>query len=161
MATYEDYTEKTDLTFDGTYQLIGNDPSDATEDGYWYITADNLSTWFTGELDVSDIDLSNNVTTYDANLYLAGHNGTSNSKLTLLNLTNILTATANGLDLDSMFDSGGYQPLSGGQYQTTIADANVNNTVTTFAEAKTAIDALGTKINEIIVALETIGLIIT
>ena len=111
MATYEDYTEKTELTFDGTYQLIGNDPSDATERGYWYISADDFQSYLQTEFNIKDMDLTAQPT-YEALLYFVGSNGTINKKMTLPKLIEVLTETTNGLNLDTMFDSAGNNILS-------------------------------------------------
>jgi hypothetical protein len=106
-------------------------------------------------------------TVYDANYLVVGRDSTdpastSNWEMTLPNwvimMKGQLESASTGLDLDAMSDSNGNQPLSGGQ-QTTVTPASTSHAVTDWATTNSALDALGTVINNLITQIEATGLL--
>jgi len=50
MPTYDDYTSINASGFSGSYELVGNDPSDATDSGYFTISGDEFLDWIQSEM---------------------------------------------------------------------------------------------------------------
>jgi len=146
-------------TYDTDFNLFGyrTDITDATSN--CSMNFNTLVSLTAEKMDVEDMDLTAEIG-YDTNLYFIGSDGTDNRSMTLDVLIAVLTADNNGLNLDSMFDSNGDQLLSGGKADH-ISDASTAHAVTTFAETDTALNSLGSKINDILDKLEGIGLVKT